>query len=1095
MLNQIHPQIKSDNFSESTSTLTSSNETIIQPRTKAESKLKSNHFEQVWVKSLRTKVICFAATVGTLPVFSIAALSYYLGNESISKQVTSAKEASALNLVENINDFITTRYTGIQEVAASDFLVNPKIRNNLNVKDIQRQLNPYKTILVPSGNITVLDLNGDVFVETAEQKTVNQKEQAYFQTVLKTNQPIISQVKVVDGAEKSQFYLAAPVKGKDGELLYIVQTTINLPDLEKKLSSYDTSKGQYQLTDGNGQVILSSDKQLLNKSIVDIFPDLKQEQIQGKPITNILINKNNNTKDFVTSVSLNTSEQLSNLGWKLFINSNESITSASQQQLLILLSAGTLIAAFLTGGISAVMANRLIFPILTATKTVKLLASGNLHSRIKVQGYDELSILGANINRMADQLQDLLSSQQNEAEQLKAFNNALISIRQSLDSEDLFEITVKQVRQALKAHRVVIYHFNDRGNNQVLAETMVSGLSGSIQETFDDNFTIKDLLEKYQGREVSVINNIAEANLSADYLKVMEKLKIKSSLITPIFKENQLFGFLVAHYCFAPHIWQPSESNFLRQLATQVGSTLERVSLLDATRSLKDVAVHMSATTHTQDIYNIAVQDIRKALKCDRVVIYKFNQVGQGSFVSESIAQSFTCALGVSSYDPCLMNDIHEYSQGEVLVTHNVYEAGLSDSCLQQLEAFEVKASLVAPILDADQLQYLLIAHQCTCPRSWEDSEIDLFEQFARLVGLALERASLLEETEQARKNAEIFSEQQAQQKEDLQQQVLQLVDSIEGVCRGDLTARAEVTSEEMGTVADFFNSIVESLSVIVTQVKQTASQVNEAITEDSQAIAQLATNALQQAEEIDSTLDAVGKMRGSIKSVARSARMAAVVARNASQTAEKGEIAMDLTVDNIMNLRETIGETTKKVKRLGESSQKISHVVSLINQIALKTNLLAINAGIEAARAGEGGEGFAVVAEEVAALAVRSASATTEIEAIVANIQLETSEVVKAMELGTTQVVEGTHLVEDTKQSLNQILEVCHQIDGLVQGISTATVSQVQISKQVTNGMKEIAKVSDITKNSSWEVAASLQQTVEISQRLQDNVDTFNVG
>jgi methyl-accepting chemotaxis protein PixJ len=1095
MLNQIHPQIKADNFSESTSMLISGNETIIQPRTKPESKLRNNRLEQVWLKSLRTKVICFAVTVGTLPVFSLAALNYYLGNESISKQISSTTETSALNLVENINDLISMKYATIQQVASSEFLVNSKIRKSLDIPEIQSQINSYKTIFTQSTNITILDLNGDVFVETADQKTSNQKDQEYFQTVLKTNQPFISQPKVVKGSDKQELYLAAPVKSKEGELLYIVKTTISMSDLEKELTNHDPKKGQYQVADTNGNIFLSSDSQVLGKNISDVFPAFKPEQSPKETSTNILINKINNTNEFVTHTSLSKSENLPNLGWQLFVSSNQSIAAASQQELLLLLSAGILITALLTGGIAAVIANRLIFPILAATKTVKLLASGNLHSRIPVRGEDELSVLGANINCMADQLQDLLSNQESEAEQLKAFNNALISIRESFDSEALFEIAVKQTRQALKVGRVVIYQFDVRGSGQVLAETMASGLSLSIKDTFDDNFTIKDLLEKYQEKEVSVINNITDANFGTQYLEVMEQLKIKSSLVTPIFKDNQIFGFLVAHHCFTPHIWQGSETNFLRQLATQVGSTLERVSLLETTRSLKDIAVHMSATTHTQDIYNIAVQDIRKALKCDRVVIYKFNETGQGSFLAESIVPGFTCALGVKTYDHYLMNDIDKYHQEHMLVMNDVYEAELSDSCLQQLEAFEVKASLVAPILGADKLQGLLIAHQCSSPRVWQESEINLFEQFSRLVSLALERASLLEEAEQARQNAEIFSEQQAQQKEDLQQHVLQLVDSIEGVCRGDLTARAEVTSEEMGTVADFFNSIVESLSLIVIQVKQTASQVNEAITEDSQAIAQLATNALQQAEGINSTLDAVGKMRGSIKNVARSARTAAVVARNASQTAEKGEIAMDLTVDNIMSLRETIGETTKKVKRLGESSQKISHVVSLINQIALKTNLLAINAGIEAARAGEGGEGFAVVAEEVAALAVRSASATTEIEAIVANIQLETSEVVKAMELGTTQVVEGTHLVKDTKQSLNQILEVCHQIDGLVQGISSATVSQVQISKQVTNGMKEIAKVSDITKNSSWEIAASLQQTVEISQRLQDNVDTFNVG
>jgi methyl-accepting chemotaxis protein len=203
----------------------------------------------------------------------------------------------------------------------------------------------------------------------------------------------------------------------------------------------------------------------------------------------------------------------------------------------------------------------------------------------------------------------------------------------------------------------------------------------------------------------------------------------------------------------------------------------------------------------------------------------------------------------------------------------------------------------------------------------------------------------------------------------------------------------------------------------------------------------------------------------------------------------------MDRTVQSILNLRETVAETAKKVKRLGESSQQISRVVSLINQIALQTNLLAINASIEAARAGEEGRGFAVVAEEVGQLAAQSAAATREIEKIVETIQLETGEVVGAMELGTTQVVEGTRLVEEAKLSLEQILDVSSQIDDLVQSISTATVSQAQTSQVVTDLMKEIARASERTSGSSRQVAQALQQTVDVSQELQAAVDVFKVG
>ncbi|BAT53999.1 methyl-accepting chemotaxis protein [Nostoc sp. NIES-3756] len=337
--------------------------------------------------------------------------------------------------------------------------------------------------------------------------------------------------------------------------------------------------------------------------------------------------------------------------------------------------------------------------------------------------------------------------------------------------------------------------------------------------------------------------------------------------------------------------------------------------------------------------------------------------------------------------------------------------------------------------------------------------------------------------------------DQEWQPQDALQLQLLELLSNVEGVAKGDLTVRADVTAGEIGTVADFFNSIVENLRDIVTQVKQAAGQLNTAIGSNEGAIRQLAEEALTQAAEINRTLDAVDKMTHSMQAVADSAQQAATVANHAAITATKSGQAMDLTVQNILSLRETVGETAKKVKRLGESSQQISRVVSIINQIATQTNLLAINAGIEAARAGEDGEGFGVVAEEIGELAARSAVATQEIEQIVENIQRETSEVVKAMEVGTTQVVEGTIIVEEAKQSLSQILDVSRQIDSLIQSISTATVSQVETSQTVSRLMQDISSVSKRSSDSSRLVAQSLKQTVEISHQLQKAVGTFKVS
>jgi twitching motility protein PilJ len=330
--------------------------------------------------------------------------------------------------------------------------------------------------------------------------------------------------------------------------------------------------------------------------------------------------------------------------------------------------------------------------------------------------------------------------------------------------------------------------------------------------------------------------------------------------------------------------------------------------------------------------------------------------------------------------------------------------------------------------------------------------------------------------------------------KDELQRQVIRLLDDVEGAARGDLTVKAEVTADVLGAVADSFNLTIDSLRQIVQQVQVAAVQVNQGSTESEAFARRLSSDALSQAEELAVTVNSVQMMTASIKRVAESARESEEVARTASSTALRGGEAVERTVAGIQEIRETVAESTRKVKRLAESSQQISQIVSVISQIASRTNLLALNASIEAARAGESGKGFAIVADEVRQLADRSAKALKEIEQIVLQIQSETGSVMAAMEQGTQQVIAGTKLAEEAKRSLDDIIQVSSRIDALVRSITTDTIEQRETSKAVTEVMQSVEIQAQSTSQEAQKVSSSLENLVVVARNLLTYVERFKV-
>lgn len=335
---------------------------------------------------------------------------------------------------------------------------------------------------------------------------------------------------------------------------------------------------------------------------------------------------------------------------------------------------------------------------------------------------------------------------------------------------------------------------------------------------------------------------------------------------------------------------------------------------------------------------------------------------------------------------------------------------------------------------------------------------------------------------------------EQSQQNERNQQAILRLLDELGSLADGDLTVEATVTEDITGAIADSINYAIEKLRELVATINRTSIMVDSAAKQTENTAVHMARAADNQGREISAATESIVSMAASIEEVSGNAERSSDVARHSVEVAHKGGEAVRRTIDGMNTIRETIQDTSKRIKRLGESSQEIGNIVELINDIAEQTNILALNASIQASMAGEAGRGFAVVADEVQRLAERSTNATKQIEVLVRTIQSDTNEAVVSMERSTTDVVGGALLAENAGAALDEIEQVSNQIANLVQNISGSARQQASSAADVTRRTTKLKEISDQTGRATTATAAAISKLSELASQLRQTVAGFTL-
>lgn len=453
--------------------------------------------------SLRVKATALMISISTIPVFGIGAVAYYFANQSMTAQETSAEESITVGMADKINRFMFERAGDINVLSQLPILRNPKVRAVVTPEEKQAVLNGYIDTYLVYDSIAAFDINGNVIVQSKGDPLSNHKDREYFQEVVKTGKPFVSQPEKSKSTGEFVIHTAAPIKDTvTGKIIGVIRARMPVVALDDLLQDFGGKGQEYHLADASGKFFAALEKEQVGRMAVEDFPSIAPLQAAKKAATTMGVDKIDGAHQLIGYAPFGKLEGLPELNWTAINAVDTKVAFAPQQQLLLIFALGTGLTAALVAVLAVLIANRATRPILEATEAVEQIGQGELDTQIAVQGQDEIAKLGSNINLMAKQIQDLVAQQEAEAKRQQSEAQ-----KQRQEKENLQQEVVKLLLEIEGAQK----------GDLTVKGKVTDGVVGSIADAF--NITISKLRDlvlqvKNVSNQVSELSQSGETSVS-----------------------------------------------------------------------------------------------------------------------------------------------------------------------------------------------------------------------------------------------------------------------------------------------------------------------------------------------------------------------------------------------------------------------------------------------------------------------------------------------------------------------------------------------------------------------------------------------------